>query len=316
MSIKDEKLQRVLACPNCKKPKLVSDAKNITCQACGESYSLFFGTPILIKAGSPVFEWYQPRLASRESRNQSFQRLQNLYWWLRPEARVWTKLSQRILQELVDNVNPDSDDTQIILLGAGFETAFKRILEPYENIIRIGLASQGEVDFFSDACEMPLQTNSIDLIMSSSVLEHVYDIEKAVIEMNRAIKPGGFVYAEIPFMRAYHMIPIDYQRFTISGIEKLFERNGFKLVNKGICSGPFTAATLFIIDFLSSFFYFNKFLRAVVTLILSILLHPVKFIDRLFENSEWAEITACNFFYVGEKIDNFHYQSKTNCRND
>ena len=96
-----------------------------------------------------------------------------------------------------------------------------------------------------DICNLPFVNDSADMILSSSVLEHVYDPECAVAEMHRVLKPGGYVYAEVPFMCAYHMKPIDYQRYTISGIERLFARHGFKLLDKGICSGPFTGLALF-----------------------------------------------------------------------
>ena len=66
------------------------------------------------------------------------------------------------------------------------------------------------MDLFCDICDIPLIDNSVDLILSSSVLEHVYNPEQAVQEMYRVLKPYGSVYAEIPFMRSLHMRPVDY----------------------------------------------------------------------------------------------------------
>jgi SAM-dependent methyltransferase len=148
---------------------------------------------------------------------------------------------------------------------------------------------------------MPVSDASIDLVISSSVLEHVYDPEKAVAEMARTLKEDGYVYAEIPFMRAFHMAPIDYQRYTISGIEELFRRHGFELLSKGICSGPFTAWALFAKDFGSGLFSFNRYLRAGMALLLGIVFHPFKYLDRLCEKSKWAQVCACNFYYLGRK---------------
>jgi hypothetical protein len=122
-----------------------------------------------------------------------------------------------------------------------------------------------------------------------------------VKEMFRVLKPSGSVYAEIPFMRSSHMRPVDYQRYTIYGIQELFSRHGFTLLDKGICSGPFTGLTLFIIDFFGSMFSFNSYLRGCMVLLLTILLQPTKYMDRFFENSSWAEVAACNFFYLGRK---------------
>jgi len=300
MDLHNKKLAKVVCCPDCKQQALKTDQQAIKCDACGQSYAMLLDTPILIKQDSPVLEWYKPTLDSSSS-GGVWGILMNFYWRLRPEVRVWTKRSQEALQKLIQEVNPDVDDAYVVLIGTGFESVYKRILKPYRDIIRIGLASRGDVDLFCDVCDIPLFTQSLDLILSSSVLEHVYDPERAVQEMFRALKPGGHVYAEIPFMRAFHMIPVDYQRYTISGIEELFKRHGFKMVDKGICSGPFTASVLFFIDFFSSLFSFNKYIKAGVTLILSIVFHPIKYLDRFAENAAWAEINACNFYYIGKK---------------
>jgi ubiquinone/menaquinone biosynthesis C-methylase UbiE len=37
------------------------------------------------------------------------------------------------------------------------------------------------------------------VLFSSSVLEHVYDVAQAVSEMHRVLRPGGYVYAAHEF---------------------------------------------------------------------------------------------------------------------
>lgn len=296
-------MEKLLACPNCKLPTLKIDQQKIKCEECGESYDMFFGIPVLIKSDSPVLEWYKPEKDSTPSTNAGFKKLiPALYRWLKPQDRVWSIKSQKAIQGLFEANNPDIEDRNVVLIGAGFESVYKRILKSYKNIIRMGLAGRGGVSLYSDICDIPLVKDRLDLIVSSSVLEHVYNPEQAVQEMFRVLKPGGYVYAEIPFMRAYHMIPVDYQRYTISGIEELFKRHGFTLISKGICSGPFTASVLFLVDFCAGLFSFNIYIKGIVALIISIILHPIKYLDRFFENSKWAEINACNFYYIGKKM--------------
>lgn len=311
MNLQNKKLEKLLSCPNCKLPTLKMDQQKIKCEECAESYNMFFDIPVLIKSDSPVLEWYEPKKDLTPSTNRGFEELlQALYKWLKPEVRVWTIKSQKAIQGLLEENNPDVHDSNVVLIGAGFESVYRRILKPYRNIIRMGLARLGDVNLFCDTCDIPLLKDRIDLILSSSVLEHVYNPEQAVKEMFRVLKPGGYVYAEIPFMRAYHMIPVDYQRYTISGIEELFKRHGFTLISKGICSGPFTASVLFFVDFCDSLFSFNKYIKAIIALILSIILHPIKYVDRFFENSRWAEINACNFYYIGKKNETGNLEIK------
>ncbi|WP_218934151.1 class I SAM-dependent methyltransferase [Rosistilla ulvae] len=48
-----------------------------------------------------------------------------------------------------------------------------------------------------DARHMPFGDNQFDVITSVSVLEHVRDLELAVAEMFRVVRPGGYLWAEL-----------------------------------------------------------------------------------------------------------------------
>lgn len=208
-----------------------------------------------------------------------------------------------VIHDMLQQKNPDHEDRRVVLIGAGFEPVFQKATRQFRELIRVGLARRGKVDIAADVCDLPIQDKTLDLIFSSSVLEHVYDPEKAVSEMRRVVKSGGYVYAEIPFMRAFHMMPVDYQRYTISGIEELFKRHGFELIRKGVCSGPCTASVLFFQDFWRAAFSFNKYLTMGFNRVLSLLLHPVKYLDRLVEGRKWTVVNACNFYYLGKIPD-------------
>ena len=48
---------------------------------------------------------------------------------------------------------------------------------------------------YGDLRKMEFPDNYFDLIVSSSVFEHIHDFDIALAEMNRVLKPGGFVYS-------------------------------------------------------------------------------------------------------------------------
>ena len=165
---------------------------------------------------------------------------------------------------------------------------------------KTGVKHEGSVDVFGDAMQLPLKSNSVDLFFSSSVIEHLPAPERAVSELFRTIKPGGLVYAEIPFIGAYHMAPNDYQRYTISGIESLFNRHGFDMVKKGICSGPINALLLLVQHAVVEAIPIGP-IQYIFRLILTWLLHPFKYLDYIFNRFKWGEYLACNFYYLGTK---------------
>lgn len=79
-------------------------------------------------------------------------------------------------------------------------------------------------DFFGDGLALPLRDDSIDLVLSQAVLEHVPRPQDAVDELRRVVKPGGRLYAEFAFMQPLHAVPYHYFNITPHGAALLFER--------------------------------------------------------------------------------------------
>jgi SAM-dependent methyltransferase/uncharacterized protein YbaR (Trm112 family) len=302
MSSSAEKLMEIVACPACSRPGLTRESERLACTACGAGYDVGAnGTAVLLSPQSPVRKWFNPNLPRPKGGGFNARTRQ----WLethRPEERIWTRVSKEVIRRTLDDARCEEAGRHAVLIGSGLESAYREVLDAHPGVVKVGLAQDGRIDAYCDLCALPLRTASLDLLFSSSVLEHVYDIEKAIAETARVVKPGGEVYAEIPFMRAYHMIPVDYQRYTISGIEALFARHGFQLMEKGICSGPFTAQVLYTRDFFVGLTSRFRKLQLLLDLALSWGLHPLKYLDLLCERSEWAKITACNFYYRGRRI--------------
>jgi hypothetical protein len=56
--------------------------------------------------------------------------------------------------------------------------------------------------------------------------------------MFRVLRSGASVYANTPFMQAYHGYPNHFQNFTLSGHEQLFANGGFNVRESGTAVGP------------------------------------------------------------------------------
>lgn len=53
-------------------------------------------------------------------------------------------------------------------------------------------------DVKADICNLPFEDNSYDVIFCNHVLEHIEDDQKAMLELFRVLKPGGFGIFQIP----------------------------------------------------------------------------------------------------------------------
>ena len=73
-----------------------------------------------------------------------------------------------------------------------------------------------------DATVMEFE-NEFDVILCTSVLEHVYDHRTALERIHRALKPGGKAVISVPFLFPYHDEPQDFWRFTEYGLRRLLE---------------------------------------------------------------------------------------------
>jgi SAM-dependent methyltransferase len=74
--------------------------------------------------------------------------------------------------------------------------------------------------------ELPVEDSSFDVVLCLQVLEHTEDPAQAVRELHRVTRPGGRVLASTHGTQVYHPLPVDHWRWTHTGLERLFERNG------------------------------------------------------------------------------------------
>lgn len=90
-----------------------------------------------------------------------------------------------ILREMAI-LNPEARYIGIDVSGVALEAAKKKL--PATVFYKVG-----------DGEKFPLSDKSIDFVFSSEVLEHVYDIENALSELQRVLKPGGKILLTVPY---------------------------------------------------------------------------------------------------------------------
>jgi SAM-dependent methyltransferase len=95
---------------------------------------------------------------------------------------------------------------------------------------------------------IPLRDNSLDGIISTSVLEHMRYPDRFFVEAHRVLRPGGRLYSHVPFTYPEHETPYDFQRPTRYGLRRWYEDGGFVDVDVR----PATSATETVAAFLVS----------------------------------------------------------------
>lgn len=188
---------------------------------------------------------------STEVRNRNIIMKRNSIWadnWL--VNRVHFKVVKKALKKYARS--------SLLDIGCG-EKPFKSVCEVLVSK-HIGLEhlesihNKEEVNIFATAYNTGLTPNSFDTILCTSVLEHLEKPQDAILEMYRVLKKGGHVILTTNFLWHIHEKPRDFFRFTNYGLEYLFKRAGFDVIEIKPFSG-------FIVTFAQELLYFLRSFR-------------------------------------------------------
>lgn len=121
--------------------------------------------------------------------------------------------------------------------GRPYQTLFQPNIQRY---IAADVADETneDIDVFLRPDEpVPLPSSSIDTILSTQTLEHVYDVDLYISECRRLLKSDGILIISVPMQWRMHEMPYDYWRFTRFGMVKLLSDNGFVVEKIDPCGG-------------------------------------------------------------------------------
>jgi SAM-dependent methyltransferase len=133
-----------------------------------------------------------------------------------------------------------------------------------------------------------------------AVLEHLHTPEVAISEAFRVLKPGGFLYLEVPFLQGFHADPHDYFRFTQVGLKSILKDNGL-IILTDVSSGPFSALNWIIRDLFSNISPFVR-LNLGIRFVLSWVFFPMKYFDFFVKKTKASNRLACEYYYLIKKV--------------
>ncbi|WP_321170317.1 methyltransferase domain-containing protein [Pseudoduganella aquatica] len=214
------------------------------CAQCGRSYPTVDGIPILLHHSNSVFREadYLPRqgrggydgasgYAGSLDRSSGLRRL-----YRRAVIRLMDAGAPRRdfgLADALAAILREQPQARILVIGAGERTVAG-------GAVYTDVAFGKHVSCIADAHDLPFEAASFDACVACAVLEHVLDPYRCVDEIRRVLRPGGYVYAETPFMQPVHMREYDFTRFTHLGHRRLFRH--FAELRSGTTAGTGVSA--------------------------------------------------------------------------
>jgi len=87
-----------------------------------------------------------------------------------------------------------------------------------------------KVDVFYKGSKIPFSDKEFDSVITSQVLEHVFNPQQFLSEINRVMKTKSKLLITVPFIWDEHEQPFDYGRYSSFGLKDLLEKNGFIII--------------------------------------------------------------------------------------
>jgi SAM-dependent methyltransferase len=208
---------------------------------------------------------------------------------------VLTKIREE-LKNITEQYLNNRNDLVLVDCGCGskpYSSIFKGYISRY---VGIDLAGNKDADaYVSSDGRIDLPDNYADIVLSTQVLEHVEDPNQYLCECHRLLKEGGLLILSTHGYWVYHPSPVDYWRWTGSGLQKTIKKSDFEIDKIVGIMGVMPAAFQLLQDIILVRLWiflrpsFSFFMQALITLS-----------DKLHTESS-RQRDACVFFVVAKK---------------
>ena len=154
---------------------------------------------------------------------------------------------------------------------------------------------------------------SFEVVLSTQVLEHVYDPQKYLREVYRLLQPQGKFLLALPCLYEDHKCPNDYQRWMRQGLERDLRNTGFRDVRIYKVTTGARGLTFFWDRYIDSMHSSRKKIHGLMHFVLrNLYLYPVRKLvhflsDKIHEDfrvvadDEDIQTVYINLFAIAEK---------------
>jgi SAM-dependent methyltransferase len=139
------------------------------------------------------------------------------------------KITATLLKASLEQVAKQYAQGSLVDIGCGtkpYETVFSGYVTDYfgvdwEGASEVHYGAATKADLYADCTNTGLISESFDTLLSTQVMEHIYDTHAYLRECYRLLKKGGVGIFSVPFVWETHAEPFDYYRFTRYSLEAL-----------------------------------------------------------------------------------------------
>ncbi len=290
-----------LRCALCRSPLRLQDDLSLVCTnaACECRFPVVAGIPVLLNEGNSVFTFADFRASdaqtffSRRSRlERVVERAVPTFFRAGPSRANYATFSRLLMQR--------SAAPAVLIVGGGvLGTGIEQLLGscPPIQLLETDVSFGPRTRVICDAHDLPFENDTFDGIVVQAVLEHVADPHRCVEEIFRTLRPGGLVYAEMPFLQPVHARH-DFTRLTHLGLRRLFAR--FDEIDSGSGNGPGTALALAYQYFLLSFASRRR-TRGAIRVLSQLTAFWLKYVDVYLSRRPGSLDAASGYYFLGAK---------------
>ena len=149
------------------------------------------------------------------------------------------KIANQCILDEMKKVAPKYARGKLVDLGCGikpYKEIFSPFIESYYGVdypptLKKHYGELTMADLYAGCTDTKLRFESFDTILSTEVMEHIFDTKMYITECYRLLKKGGIGIFTVPFVWGIHAEPYDYYRFTKFSLEQIFKQEGFNIID-------------------------------------------------------------------------------------